>query len=67
MSAALSVFGGMICAVQILSAQGTADGFFHVIRANDLDALRQLAAKSDMTTVKNGLDATPLHFASTSV
>src|SRR5712691_9690281 len=39
------------------------DDFFRVVRGNDLDALRLLAAKSDLASVRNGLGATPLHYA----
>ncbi len=39
----------------------TADDFFRVIRAGDLDRLRQLSVHP--VTVKDRLDTTPLHYA----
>src|SRR5271168_378490 len=39
----------------------TADDFFRVIRAGDLNALRQLSAHA--VNVKDRLDTTPLHYA----
>ena len=65
-------FGGLLLAIQLLSAQGTqdpapakAEDFFRVIRENDLSALRALAAKADLATVRDGLGMTPLHYAAT--
>ena len=61
----LGLFAALICAVRALSAQGTAEDFFRVIRAGDLDGLRTLAAKSDVASVRTGVGATPLHYAAT--
>ncbi len=61
----LGLLTALICAVRVLSAQGTADDFFRVIRSGDLDGLRTLAAKSEVAGVRNGTGATPLHYAAT--
>ena len=70
MNTGLQLFGAILCSVQLLSAQGTqaavpatAEDFFRLIRANDLDAVRQLAAKSGAASVRTSLGETPLHYA----
>ena len=72
MNTSLQIFGAIVCSVQLLSAQGTqtaapatAEDFFRLIRANDLDAVRQLAAKSGAAGVRTRLGETPLHYAAT--
>lgn len=72
MNTRLQLFGAILCSLQLLSAQGTqnaapatADEFFRVIRANDLDAVRQLAAKNGAASVRTPLGETPLHYAAT--
>ena len=72
MNTGLRLFGAILCSVQLLSAQGTqaavpatAEDFFRLIRANDLDAVRQLAAKSGAASVRTSLGETPLHYAAT--
>jgi ankyrin repeat protein len=72
MNTGLQLFGAIVCSVQLLSAQGTqaaapatAEDFFRLIRGNDLDAVRQLAAKSGAAGVRTRLGETPLHYAAT--
>src|SRR3984893_9289704 len=71
MNTGLIRFGGILIAVQILSAQGIqntpavrAEDFFSAIHANDLEALRRLS-KSDVRSARTGTDETPLHYAAT--
>ena len=72
MIASFHLIGGILCAAQLLSAQGgqtappvKAEDFFRVIRSNNLDALRRLAASPDLKSVRNGVGETPLHYAAT--
>lgn len=64
---------GIVCALGLASnairaaetagtALPNADEWFHAIRANDLKALRQLAA-AGAANVRDKLDTTPLHYA----
>ena len=64
---------GVLLAFQVLvAAQGAptaptakAEDFFRAIRANDVAALRLLAAGSEAVGVKDALGTTPLHYAAT--
>ena len=62
----------VLFAVQILAAQGVpsapaakAEDFFRAIRANDVAALRALAARPETAGAKDALGTTPLHYAAT--